>query len=116
MKKKYDVLYFIEKFEAIPEERWYTGEFTNPYNPKQKCALGHCEGSSLEEGTERCALSKLRLPYSVGMSVVRVNDGLYSQSEDYDTLAMVGFENESDHSELNRLNAIMVRQFLENEK
>lgn len=33
------VEYFINKFEAIPEEKWATGE----YSKKGKCcALGHC--------------------------------------------------------------------------
>lgn len=40
MDTQYDAQYFIEKFEAIPEDRWTTGEYVN--SSKQCCALGHC--------------------------------------------------------------------------
>lgn len=36
---KYDVDYFIEKFEAIPEKFWMEGAFKQG---KRKCANGHC--------------------------------------------------------------------------
>lgn len=39
---EYTVDYFIAKFEAIPEEKWFIGDFINIYNPEQKCAYGHC--------------------------------------------------------------------------
>lgn len=39
---KYDVDYFINKFEAIPYDQWCTSFTTN--NEGQHCALGHCEG------------------------------------------------------------------------
>jgi hypothetical protein len=41
-KNKYNTLYFIKKFEAIPEEKWGIGAYD--YNGK-KCALGHCGAS-----------------------------------------------------------------------
>lgn len=37
---KYDVEYFINKFETIPEEQWCMYEFENSIG--QRCALGHC--------------------------------------------------------------------------
>jgi hypothetical protein len=33
---------FIDFFEGIPEDEWFVGDFVNPENPKQKCAVGHC--------------------------------------------------------------------------
>lgn len=36
---KYDVDYFIEKFEAIPESMWLVGDLGNHGGPR--CALGH---------------------------------------------------------------------------
>lgn len=37
---KYDAQYFIDKFEAIPDEKWCTKTFAN--NKGAFCALGHC--------------------------------------------------------------------------
>jgi hypothetical protein len=37
---KYDVDYFIKKFEAIPEENWTSGVFER--SDGSRCALGHC--------------------------------------------------------------------------
>lgn len=39
---KYTVDYFIGKFTAIPEELWWEGDYQNPLNSAQHCALGHC--------------------------------------------------------------------------
>ena len=41
MTKIYDEDYFIRKFSAIPEEKWFVGEYVDPYGDKF-CALGHC--------------------------------------------------------------------------
>lgn len=38
----YTTQYFIDKFTAIPEENWFVGNYVNPNNPNQCCALGHC--------------------------------------------------------------------------
>jgi len=48
---EYTVDYFIQKFEAIPDEKWTIKEFTNAIG--QCCALGHCGrriGSPTAEG------------------------------------------------------------------
>lgn len=37
----YSVDYFINKFENIPEDKWWTGSFRNDKDTKQ-CAYGHC--------------------------------------------------------------------------
>lgn len=58
----YDVDYFINKFEAIPENKWTTGFFKN--NGKC-CANGHCgidESTEVQEGEEAHALAMLLMP------------------------------------------------------
>lgn len=53
----YDVNYFIEKFEAIPEEKWCVGDFVVG---DKCCAFGHC---GVTKGTldspESIALSRI---------------------------------------------------------
>jgi hypothetical protein len=76
--EKFTVDYFINKFEAIPEEKWCIGEFINQKD--QCCALGHC-GRRLDRlnGLEDSALvdliliriSTLRPLYGI----VSINDG-----------------------------------------
>lgn len=69
----YDVNYFIEKFEAIPEEYWCIGSFGNG---GIHCAFGHCGMRSytdiLSDVAEADALNK------ISNDIVDVNDG-YSQ-------------------------------------
>ena len=38
----YDVDYFIQKFEAISEDKWVTGFLGSGGREGQHCALGHC--------------------------------------------------------------------------
>lgn len=66
---KYDVDYFIAKFEAIPEEKWGIGKYENESG--QMCAYGHCgclSGFNMtEEGNHLINLSEF--------SFVSINDG-----------------------------------------
>lgn len=86
----YTVDYFINKFEAVPEELWYVGEFRDPNNPKCRCVLGLCgvygytssEGFYMEETTEESqALTNLIffnkdvLGKSFFISAASINDG-----------------------------------------
>lgn len=78
---KYDVDYFLNKFEAIPEEKWITGdlEFNGCH-----CALGHAgvvdNGSQWVETEESIALAILLggnmniSPYDRFRVVYRIND------------------------------------------
>jgi len=75
--------YFIEKFEAIPEEEWTEGDLvTKLINEKcQRCALGHCGMTTYEIITEEAeALSMLLRPLhgdkhvTLFESVYRIND------------------------------------------
>ena len=38
---KFTLKHFIRKFESIPEEKWFVGDFRD-YQTGAKCALGHC--------------------------------------------------------------------------
>jgi hypothetical protein len=73
---EYNVDYFIKKFEAIPEERWFKGSFHSP-DLKQSCALGHCVNND-EEFEALHALTR----HGEGSEVALINDGkhpLYGQ-------------------------------------
>lgn len=64
----YTVDYFIAKFEAIPDEQWCVGEFTD--QERRHCAVGHClDRMQLTE--ESKALVRL-----MGHNTTFVNDGV----------------------------------------
>lgn len=44
---KYNVDYFIKKFEAIPEEKWCIDDQNDDYG--RHCAYGHCAHTSRQE-------------------------------------------------------------------
>lgn len=44
------IRFYINKFNDIPDEQWFTGEFVNSIT-KQKCVLGHC-GVRLRKGIQ----------------------------------------------------------------
>lgn len=64
---KYTVDYFIEKFEAIPEEKWFQNDYED--GSGRFCALGHCGQKYLKPTDESIALSRL-VDY-----VSMINDG-----------------------------------------
>ncbi len=66
----YTVDYFIQKFEAIPEEWWCVTLYTRG---EQKCALGHCGVSMKDDTEEGEALSYLFIS-NFGMAST-INDG-----------------------------------------
>lgn len=72
---EYTVQYFIDKFTAIPEELWFEEEFTNPANPEQHCAYGHC-GCNPESQENMEANSLDRLFRDHDLNVALVNDGM----------------------------------------
>lgn len=67
----YTIQHFIEKFKAIPEDKWITGMY-GTYGDKH-CALGHCGQISGRSTLESSVLS--RMFATRGMSVVNINDG-----------------------------------------
>jgi hypothetical protein len=74
----YTVDYFLNKFSAIPEDRWYIGDFSNE-DKNKFCALGlcGCDGGKRIFTGEASALYDLfkvlhKSPFMVG----RVNDGI----------------------------------------
>lgn len=64
----FDVDYFIKKFEAIPHDKWTTGDYGD--NLGRKCALGHCADWTTGEGRD---LQELFL--NRRLRVTDVNDG-----------------------------------------
>jgi hypothetical protein len=73
---QYTVDYFIKKFEAIPEKKWFVGDYHNSDKSKS-CALGHCcftvDGLYDLMSVERRSLEKLF--YDINVLVGDVNDG-----------------------------------------
>lgn len=80
-----DAQYFIDKFEAIPEEKWAINVLQTIDG--RRCAIGHCLGSRLPEGVVLTVLSSGSLNDEVRVLqnlfrdhlcfgiVVKVNDG-----------------------------------------
>lgn len=70
----YTVDYFLQKFEAIPEEEWTVRKFKRPGG--RKCALGHCGmDNNWEHTAESAALSTIfRNRWNGKVTVVDVND------------------------------------------
>jgi hypothetical protein len=70
----YTVDYFIQKFEAIPDELWCVGEFVDVGG--RCCAAGHC-GARLNGGNsnkpEYMAIQK-----ALGFHIYDINDGKLS--------------------------------------
>ena len=70
----YDVDYFIQKFEAIPENLWCRASYGRNGGPR--CAIGHCadpDGGANPSNDESTALRYLFMSY-YGCSVISVND------------------------------------------
>jgi len=62
---KYTKRYFIDKFQAIHEEKWCVGILTSKLDPECHCALGHCGITTLsteDETIEAIALGDLLAP------------------------------------------------------
>jgi len=84
---KFTVGHFITKFEAIPEEKWATGDYVNYVDPTCRCALGHCgwgsDTSNFVTTAEGDTLNKI-LPRTRNLfAAAAINDGknpLYQQS------------------------------------
>lgn len=70
----YDKKYFIEKFSAIPDELWTTGEDFNETTGKC-CARGHCGSRGCADSSEEC-MALYRVFFSDMNSMpVDINDG-----------------------------------------
>jgi hypothetical protein len=77
---KYDAIYFINKFDAIPDEKWTTGSYENEYG--QRCAIGHCAPYYSLNYTEEVK-GLMRLFYFD--SAAEINDGYLEYVELGDT-------------------------------
>jgi hypothetical protein len=82
---KFDVDYFIKKFEAIPDEQWTTNAFVS-FNAEKKidtsCAFGHCGAVfQFQETSESSALYHLGLSHNIEFDDVNDDvDSRYQQS------------------------------------
>lgn len=81
---KYDAMYFLKKFDAIPESKWTTGVFKDERG--RKCALGHCGSQNEELGREGRAL--ISLFNRINESAVAIND--FDGIEGVDTHKFLG--------------------------
>lgn len=86
----YTIDYFINKFEAIPENKWCTNTFDNGVS---KCALGHCmdrnhTNFSISQklygtiyGEEFAAIVKLfeKEGENGNFTIAHINDGSYNK-------------------------------------
>jgi len=76
--EKYNVDYFIKKFEAIAEWRWTEGVFTKMilgFIPTH-CAYGHCgHNGSISDNPEVIGLLKLDRQLDTTIRLTSVNDG-----------------------------------------
>jgi hypothetical protein len=86
---QYDVEYFFNKFEAIPERLWLVDDFCEALGDR-KCALGWCgagydqDADSEYETEESRALATL-FWRDLGLAVASVNDGHRGMTELGDT-------------------------------
>jgi hypothetical protein len=73
---EYTVDYYINKFEAIPEELWGTGKYRD--KDDKCCALGHCgqKAGPVKLIEEAKALDDLIISY-YKTNVIAINDGSY---------------------------------------
>lgn len=65
--------YFINKFEAIPDELWCVGAFTD--GAGRHCAYGHCGAKRYSEHT----IEGISLRFLLSANVARINDNLHGQ-------------------------------------
>ncbi len=80
--KKYNALYFINKFEAIPESKWCTDRFQNG---ETFCALGHCGSTYSNHSSPIESFKLLTLFRAYSFSVTKINDGEYDTWNIIDT-------------------------------
>lgn len=81
----YTIDYYLNKFNAIPEDRWMTGAYTD-YDGRC-CALGHC-GAYKDVCVDRAEVDDLlhltvnyntNIPNgTAGICIISVNDGKHS--------------------------------------
>lgn len=74
-KVKMDVDYFINKFEAIPDELWTTNQY---HDNGKSCAMGHCGATERMQRTEESAAFEALFVRRL-LNIPCINDGQYSQ-------------------------------------
>lgn len=72
---KYNIDFFINKFEAIPENLWCTGLYSHG---EKRCAIGHCGGNSSVNSMEADFLNDM-VRINLNLFIANVNDGQCEQ-------------------------------------
>lgn len=73
----FDVDHFIKKFQAIPDDKMFVGNYVNQLDHTQRCALGHCGtiiNGCFVDTPESEALRKLFLYNLNRVTVMDIND------------------------------------------
>ncbi len=74
----YNLSYFIEKFQAIPESRWTEAQFKDPTSGAS-CALGHC---GVHDDTPEISWSvEGRALVEIAPDIMDANDGLIRDAD-----------------------------------
>lgn len=71
--KLYNVDYFLNKFDAIPDDQWTTQVYQSSL-VNAHCALGHCGETVLSSSVESTTLSRI-LEMHLDAFVIFINDG-----------------------------------------
>jgi hypothetical protein len=71
---KYDSIYFLKKFDAIPDDKWTVGSYRNSMN--QRCAVGHCLGNIPVKNIRTRRSKELFALRNVLFAPTSINDGL----------------------------------------
>lgn len=73
----YNIDYFINKFEAIPEHKWTTAVYIedDSYGGINCCAFGHCGMRNLDDSFNEESAALADLAKSIGAPIVDINDG-----------------------------------------
>lgn len=79
---KYDTMYFLKKFDKIPEDQWCAELLTVEHSSGKimHCALGHCEQRPGFISKEALTLTKI-FKNRIGNDPEIVNDGIHKTIE-----------------------------------
>jgi len=88
---EYNRQYFIDKFSAIPDEQWISGDLHDE-NTGASCALGHCgvrqgNGGAYKYTPEAEALIKVLTPKSRQDYAIVVNAHFVTDANDNESLS-----------------------------
>lgn len=85
--KKYNAMYYLKKFDAIPEDEWTTLKFKLIISSKliKYCALGHCGMTIIDKWTIEAKNLDSLMYDALKLIATEVNDSPYIDSHLGDT-------------------------------